>query len=330
MKRAVGQVTKAVDFHFCTENRIKQHVESQPRNEYREVDFAAELRKHPPSPVRSGLFPAGSWLLFDITLFLLLQCTGKEGDQRRGKLCADLTVNSLCISIATKPLKDPVMSDLCACIFHFIQFPNMTSIFRHLSLCLMLSVTFSIREGIETVNWWGKEMSSQCPVWNGHNDQHVLSPAADTEGTHYCQTFQPVPGKQKKTWREHIRIRVPCWAGRSIPKNHTPSLPFEEQEIWWRWAVLVMSSQEAGHSAGGRATRVFWLLYWEQFVATAGLALNCWSLWLEFIGPPPGRTVKARFTNPKTPLLLTKQRFRPATCKTTAELEAEEIEKLQQ
>ncbi|XP_021272857.1 targeting protein for Xklp2 isoform X5 [Numida meleagris] len=52
VKRTVGQVTKPVDFHFCTENRIKQHVESQPENEYKEVDFAAVLRKHPPSPMR--------------------------------------------------------------------------------------------------------------------------------------------------------------------------------------------------------------------------------------------------------------------------------------
>ncbi|NWI89659.1 TPX2 protein, partial [Pitta sordida] len=51
-KRAVTQVTKPIDFHFCTENRIKQHVESQPGNEYKEMDFAAELRKHPPSPMR--------------------------------------------------------------------------------------------------------------------------------------------------------------------------------------------------------------------------------------------------------------------------------------
>ncbi|XP_071671811.1 targeting protein for Xklp2 isoform X3 [Patagioenas fasciata] len=50
VKRAGGQVTKPVDFHFCTENRIKQHVESQSGNEYKEVDFAAVLRKHPPSP----------------------------------------------------------------------------------------------------------------------------------------------------------------------------------------------------------------------------------------------------------------------------------------
>ncbi|NXU66928.1 TPX2B protein, partial [Horornis vulcanius] len=52
MKRPAAQVTKPVDFHFCTENRIKQNVESQPGNEYKEVDFAAVLRKHPPSPVR--------------------------------------------------------------------------------------------------------------------------------------------------------------------------------------------------------------------------------------------------------------------------------------
>ncbi|NXS08585.1 TPX2 protein, partial [Neodrepanis coruscans] len=52
MKRPVGQVTKPIDFHFCTENRIKQNAESQPGNEYKEIDFAAELRKHPPSPMR--------------------------------------------------------------------------------------------------------------------------------------------------------------------------------------------------------------------------------------------------------------------------------------
>ncbi|NWI04819.1 TPX2B protein, partial [Tichodroma muraria] len=52
VKRPVGQVTKPIDFHFCTENRIKQNVESQPGNEYKELDFAAVLRKHPPSPVR--------------------------------------------------------------------------------------------------------------------------------------------------------------------------------------------------------------------------------------------------------------------------------------
>ncbi|NWU96083.1 TPX2B protein, partial [Upupa epops] len=52
IKRTVGQVTKPIDFHFCTEDRIKQHRESQPGNEYKELDFAAELRKHPPSPVR--------------------------------------------------------------------------------------------------------------------------------------------------------------------------------------------------------------------------------------------------------------------------------------
>uniref|UniRef100_A0A8B9SMA4 TPX2 microtubule nucleation factor n=1 Tax=Anas platyrhynchos TaxID=8839 RepID=A0A8B9SMA4_ANAPL len=52
VKRTVGQVTKPIDFHFCTDNRIKQHGESQPENEYKEVDFAAVLRKHPSSPAR--------------------------------------------------------------------------------------------------------------------------------------------------------------------------------------------------------------------------------------------------------------------------------------
>ncbi|NXP39953.1 TPX2B protein, partial [Leiothrix lutea] len=42
------------------------------------------------------------------------------------------------------------------------------------------------------------------------------------------------------------------------------------------------------------------------------------------------KPVKARLTHPKTPVLRTKQRLRPVTCKTAAELEAEEIEKIQQ
>ncbi|NXX98136.1 TPX2 protein, partial [Centropus bengalensis] len=56
VKRTVGQVTKPVAFHFCTDNRIKQPVESHPGNEYKEQDFAAALRKHPPSP---GRMPKG-------------------------------------------------------------------------------------------------------------------------------------------------------------------------------------------------------------------------------------------------------------------------------
>ncbi|EHB11710.1 Targeting protein for Xklp2, partial [Heterocephalus glaber] len=50
VKKSVSQVTKVVDFHFCTDERIKQHPKNQ--EEYKEVNFTAELRKHPPSPAR--------------------------------------------------------------------------------------------------------------------------------------------------------------------------------------------------------------------------------------------------------------------------------------
>lgn len=50
VKKSVSQVTKVVDFHFCTDERIKQHPKG--REEYKEVNFTAELRKHPPSPAR--------------------------------------------------------------------------------------------------------------------------------------------------------------------------------------------------------------------------------------------------------------------------------------
>ncbi|XP_030358911.1 targeting protein for Xklp2 isoform X1 [Strigops habroptila] len=154
VKRAVCQVTKAVDFHFCTENRIKQHVESQPRNEYKELDFAAELRKHPLSPMR---MPKGPTIAKPFNL--------SQGNKRK----------------------------------------------------------------------------------------------LEENTSEYVSLAEQVEAFQKTTpARYHLRSR---------------------------------KSDE---------------------------------------GPPPGKAVKARFTNPKTPLLLTKQRFRPATCKTTAELEAEEIEKLQQ
>ncbi|XP_075756979.1 targeting protein for Xklp2 isoform X2 [Pelodiscus sinensis] len=57
VKAAKGQVTQPVDFHFCSDERIKQRTESQPVNEYKELDFAAALRKHPPSPARVAKGP---------------------------------------------------------------------------------------------------------------------------------------------------------------------------------------------------------------------------------------------------------------------------------
>ncbi|NXP15664.1 TPX2 protein, partial [Thinocorus orbignyianus] len=154
VKRPVGQVTKPVDFHFCTESRIKQHVESQPGNEYKEVDFAAVLRKHPPSPVR---MPKGPTVPKPFNL--------SQGNKRK----------------------------------------------------------------IE-------ETSSE-----------------------YVSLAEQVEAFQRRTpSRYHLRSR---------------------------------KSDE---------------------------------------GTAPGKVMKARLTKPKTPMLLTKQRFRPATCKTAAELEAEELEKIQQ
>ncbi|XP_012583648.1 PREDICTED: targeting protein for Xklp2 isoform X2 [Condylura cristata] len=50
MKKPVIQVTKSVDFHFRTDERIKQHPKNQ--EEYKEVNFTSELRKHPSSPAR--------------------------------------------------------------------------------------------------------------------------------------------------------------------------------------------------------------------------------------------------------------------------------------
>ncbi|XP_061864946.1 targeting protein for Xklp2 isoform X3 [Colius striatus] len=154
MKRPVGQVTKPVDFHFCTENRVKQHTESQPGNEYKELDFAAVLRKHPPSPVR---VPKGPTIPKPFNL--------SQGNKRKHE-----------------------------------------------------------------------ESTSE-----------------------YVSLAEQVEAFQKRTpSRYHLRSR---------------------------------KSNEAVPAAG---------------------------------------KLKARLTNPKTPVLLTKQRFRPATCKTTAELEAEEMEKIQQ
>ncbi|NXG48891.1 TPX2B protein, partial [Psilopogon haemacephalus] len=154
LKRAGGQVTKPVDFHFCTEDRIKQHGESQPGKEYKEVDFAAVLRKHPPSPAR---LPKGPTV--------------------------------------PKP--------------------------------------FNLSQG----------------------SKRKLEEAT----SEYMSLAQQVEAFQKRTpSRYHLRSR---------------------------------KSEEA---------------------------------------PAARKVARARLTNPKTPVLRTKQRFRPATCKTAAELEAEELEKIQQ
>ncbi|XP_009328560.1 PREDICTED: targeting protein for Xklp2 isoform X1 [Pygoscelis adeliae] len=153
VKRTVGQVTKPIDFHFCTENRIK-HVESQPENEYKELDFAAVLRKHHPPP---GQMPKGPTMPKPFNL--------SQGNKRKLE-----------------------------------------------------------------------ETTSE-----------------------YVPLAEQVEAFQKRTpSRYHLR------------------------------------SRKSGE------------------------------------GPVPGKLVKARLTNPKTPVLLTKQRFRPVTCKTTAELEEEEMEKIQQ
>ncbi|XP_051788513.1 targeting protein for Xklp2 isoform X1 [Erpetoichthys calabaricus] len=47
-------------------------------------------------------------------------------------------------------------------------------------------------------------------------------------------------------------------------------------------------------------------------------------------GPSPVKTTKLKMTDPKTPKLLAKRRHRPVTCKSTAEVEAEELEKIKQ
>ncbi|KAM8946633.1 targeting protein for Xklp2 isoform 2-T2 [Pelodytes ibericus] len=52
VKKTVSQVTKTVDFHFCTDDRIKRHTEEPTGEQYKEVDFAAALRKHPSSPAQ--------------------------------------------------------------------------------------------------------------------------------------------------------------------------------------------------------------------------------------------------------------------------------------
>uniref|UniRef100_W5MG98 TPX2 microtubule nucleation factor n=1 Tax=Lepisosteus oculatus TaxID=7918 RepID=W5MG98_LEPOC len=51
-KKTVIPHTVPVDFHFRTDDRIKPHGDHQSDASYKEVDFAAQLRKHPPSPAK--------------------------------------------------------------------------------------------------------------------------------------------------------------------------------------------------------------------------------------------------------------------------------------
>ncbi|XP_052039898.1 targeting protein for Xklp2 isoform X2 [Apodemus sylvaticus] len=50
VKKSMSQVTKTVDFHFLTDERVKQHPKRQ--EEYKEVNFVSELRKHSSTPAR--------------------------------------------------------------------------------------------------------------------------------------------------------------------------------------------------------------------------------------------------------------------------------------
>ncbi|KAM3921534.1 targeting protein for Xklp2 [Leptodactylus fuscus] len=52
LKKAPIQATKPVDIHFHTDDRIKRHQEETSGEQYKQVDFTSELRKHPPSPIQ--------------------------------------------------------------------------------------------------------------------------------------------------------------------------------------------------------------------------------------------------------------------------------------
>ncbi|XP_073436851.1 targeting protein for Xklp2 isoform X2 [Dendrobates tinctorius] len=50
LKKVPVQATKPVDIHFHTDDRMKRHQEETSGEQYKQVDFTSELRKHPPSP----------------------------------------------------------------------------------------------------------------------------------------------------------------------------------------------------------------------------------------------------------------------------------------
>ncbi|XP_075703069.1 targeting protein for Xklp2 isoform X1 [Rhinoderma darwinii] len=50
LKKAPVQATKPVEMHFHTDDRVKRHQEESSGDQYKQVDFTSELRKHPPSP----------------------------------------------------------------------------------------------------------------------------------------------------------------------------------------------------------------------------------------------------------------------------------------
>ncbi|XP_069607111.1 targeting protein for Xklp2 isoform X2 [Ranitomeya imitator] len=50
LKKIPVQSTKPVDIHFHTDDRMKRHQEESSGEQYKQVDFTSELRKHPPSP----------------------------------------------------------------------------------------------------------------------------------------------------------------------------------------------------------------------------------------------------------------------------------------
>ncbi|ETE58656.1 hypothetical protein L345_15622, partial [Ophiophagus hannah] len=87
-----------------------------------------------------------------------------------------------------------------------------------------------------------------------------------------------------------------------------------------------------GPSAKGKSTEELELEKMQQLQQEVAelRRKNEESLKVAIAGPGPSRPLKPQLTNPKTPCLETKRRMRPPTCKSTAELENEEITKLQQ
>ncbi|XP_026055681.1 targeting protein for Xklp2-B-like isoform X1 [Carassius auratus] len=68
----------------------------------------------------------------------------------------------------------------------------------------------------------------------------------------------------------------------------------------------------------------------EQFQKRTPTRYHLRSLSSQERGPSPVKAEKLKITHPKTPQLLTRQRHRPTMVKSTAEIEAEETEKMQQ
>ncbi|KAF7248685.1 Targeting protein for Xklp2-B [Varanus komodoensis] len=271
--KPVSHITKPVDFHFCTDDRIKLHAgDTRPCTDYKEVDFTAILRKHPPSPVRAGeqMHRFGGLQLWqfwwEVKPWMDIHASWKPSE------------NSL-------PELTETVSDLV------LRTPRML-VLGDFNLHAETVLTGAAQDFMAAMTAMGLS-------------QHVTGPTHERGHT---------PDLLFSTGQEGGDLEVRAPKGPTIPKPFKLSQGNKRkiEDVATEYVSLAQQVQNFQRRTPSR----YHLRNRKEEEGTAG--------------PAQSRPVKPPLTHPRTPCLETKNRLRPVTCKSSAELEAEEVARLQQ